>query len=160
MKCEHCGKKEATFYYKSNINGKVTEHRLCADCAKEMGYVNDLEKSFTNFSASMFGGFDDLFKPMSSLAGSFFEPFEAMNQSFGSIFPMLGGAAPAEQAAESGKSTGTSGNDLVSDEEHKKLDRERRINALRCEMRQAIEHENFERAAALRDQIHGLEKQD
>ena len=67
MKCEHCGKNEATFYYKSNINGKVTEHHLCADCAKEMGYVNDLEKSFTNFSASMFGGFDDLFKVSSAI---------------------------------------------------------------------------------------------
>ena len=26
MKCEHCGKNEATFYYKSNINGKVVSH--------------------------------------------------------------------------------------------------------------------------------------
>ena len=25
MKCERCGKNEATFYYKSSINGKVTE---------------------------------------------------------------------------------------------------------------------------------------
>ena len=32
MKCEHCGKNEATFYYKSNINGNVTEHHLCGDC--------------------------------------------------------------------------------------------------------------------------------
>lgn len=162
MKCEHCGNNEATFYYKSNINGKVTEHHLCGDCAKEMGYVNDLEKSFTNFSASMFGGFDDLFAPMHSLAGSFFEPFEDMNRRFESIFPMLGGAAasePAAPAAQSDKSASASGNDLVSDEEHKKLDRERQINALRCEMRQAVENENFERAAALRDQIHGLEKQ-
>lgn len=163
MKCEHCGKNEATFYYKSNINGQVTEQHLCSDCAKEMGYVSDLEKSFANFSASMFGGFDDLFSPVPALAGSFFEPFEAMNQRFERMFPMLGGtvAVPAaEQAAEQASpAQSASGNDLVSDEEHKRLDRERQINALRCEMRQAIETENFERAAALRDQIHGLEKQ-
>ena len=28
MKCQHCGKNEATFYYKSNINGAVTEQHL------------------------------------------------------------------------------------------------------------------------------------
>lgn len=161
MKCEHCGKNEATFYYKSNINGNVTEQHLCGDCAKELGYVNNLEKSFANFSASMFHGFDDLFAPMQSLTGSFFEPFEAMNKRFESMFPMLGGAleAPTEQTAQAAPARSTSGNDLVSDEEHQKLDRERQINALRCEMRQAVETENFERAAALRDQIHALEKQ-
>ena len=25
MKCQNCGKNEATFYYKSNINGRVME---------------------------------------------------------------------------------------------------------------------------------------
>lgn len=159
MKCEHCGKNEATFYYKSNINGQVTEQHLCGECAKAMGYVNDLEKSFANFSASMFGGFDDLFAPMPSLMGSFFEPFETMNKRMERVFPLLSGtvAAPAEQEAAP---RSASGNDLVSDEDHKKLDRERQINALRCEMRQAVETENFERAAALRDQIHSLEKQE
>ena len=28
MKCDRCGKNEATFYYKSNINGRVTETHL------------------------------------------------------------------------------------------------------------------------------------
>ena len=32
MKCERCGKNEATFYYKSSINGKVTELHLCPEC--------------------------------------------------------------------------------------------------------------------------------
>ena len=29
MKCQNCGKNEATFYYKSNINGRVMESHLC-----------------------------------------------------------------------------------------------------------------------------------
>lgn len=156
MKCEHCGNKEATFYYKSNLNGCVTEQHLCGDCAKEMGYVRDLEKSFANFSASMFGGFDDLFAPMPGLAGSFFEPFEAMNERFPRLFPALGAAQSAQDATAAPKES-VSGNDLVSEEEHRKLDRERRINALRCEMQQAIQTENFERAAVLRDELRGLE---
>ena len=33
MKCDRCGKNEATFHYKTNINGRVTEAHLCPDCA-------------------------------------------------------------------------------------------------------------------------------
>ena len=51
------------------------------------------------------------------------------------------------------------GNDLVSDAEHRQLDHERRLNALRAELQQAIAAENFEHAAQLRDQIHGMEKE-
>ena len=39
MKCDRCGKNDATFYYKSNINGRVTETHLCQDCARQMGYA-------------------------------------------------------------------------------------------------------------------------
>lgn len=157
MKCEHCGNQEATFYYKSNINGCVTEQHLCSDCAKEMGYVNDLEKSFAHFSAGMFGGMDDLFAPMPALVGSFFEPFEAMNDRFARLFPAPGAVQSEQAVVHSAVESSASGNDLVSDETHKQLDRERRINALRCEMQQAIQTENFERAAVLRDELRGLE---
>ena len=34
MKCEHCGKNEVTFVYRSNINGQVEEKHLCSDCAE------------------------------------------------------------------------------------------------------------------------------
>ena len=34
MRCDRCGKNEATFYYKSNINGKVTQIHLCPQCAE------------------------------------------------------------------------------------------------------------------------------
>lgn len=37
MRCDRCGKNEATFYYKSNINGKVTQVHLCPQCAEELG---------------------------------------------------------------------------------------------------------------------------
>ena len=37
MKCDRCGKNDATFYYKSNINGRVTETHLCQACARRMG---------------------------------------------------------------------------------------------------------------------------
>ena len=48
MKCQSCGKKEATVRYKENINGKKQEIFLCESCADKMGFVN----------------FSDLFTPM------------------------------------------------------------------------------------------------
>lgn len=57
MKCDRCGKNDATFYYKSNINGRVTETHLCQDCARQMGYAGPM--------ASRMGGWfdDDRFSP-------------------------------------------------------------------------------------------------
>ena len=43
MKCDRCGKNEATFHYKTNINGRVTEAHLCSDCARAMGYAGPVE---------------------------------------------------------------------------------------------------------------------
>ena len=42
MKCEHCGKNEVSFIYRSNMNGKVDEKHLCADCAEKLGYTQPL----------------------------------------------------------------------------------------------------------------------
>ena len=163
MKCQHCGKNEATFYYKSNINGTVTEQHLCADCARELGYADGMANAFSGFGSfnrSLFGGFDDLFAPMPALAGNFFEPFEAMDRQFARMFPQLGqrqrGSVPA--------GPGRTGAERVRQRSGVRrgapeADRERRMNALRTELNQAIQTENFERAAQLRDQIHGLESQ-
>ena len=164
MLCEHCGKKEATFYYKTNVNGDVNEQHLCCDCAKELGYLNDMETNFAGFhqfNQKLFPDFDEFFAPMPALAGNMFEPFNRIFSDMDRMFPELGSfteaipertaSAPAEHQACQVRS------DLVSDEEQRKLNQERRINALRCEMQNAIKTENFERAAALRDEIRGLE---
>ena len=52
MKCDRCGKNEATFHYKTNINGRVTEAHLCPDCARAMGYAGSM-------SGRMSSWFDD-----------------------------------------------------------------------------------------------------
>ena len=36
MKCQHCGKNEATIYYKSTVNGRTTEASVCQHCAEEL----------------------------------------------------------------------------------------------------------------------------
>ena len=36
MLCEKCGKNAATTYFRQTVNGKVTEYRLCDECAAQM----------------------------------------------------------------------------------------------------------------------------
>ncbi len=53
MICEKCGKRQATVYIKTNVNGIYTEKHLCAECAKEYGGdFSDL--STAGFFSSMF----------------------------------------------------------------------------------------------------------
>lgn len=52
MKCERCGQREASYFYKEIINGKETRANLCNECAsmKESGF---LESDF--FSGGLWG---------------------------------------------------------------------------------------------------------
>lgn len=40
MKCQSCGKKQATVRYIENINGVENEMHFCEDCAKNLGFSN------------------------------------------------------------------------------------------------------------------------
>ena len=99
MKCEHCGKNEATFFYKSSINGHVTQVHLCQDCAQAMGYTDSLRRSMRPMS--LFGG-DFFSRPFSLL-----EPFM---DSFGSRmlteFPEPGQPEVLEQPVREERSAG------------------------------------------------------
>ncbi len=163
MKCENCGKNEVSFVYRSNINGKVEEKHLCQECAQKLGYTQKIQDSYAGFQNLFRSSFSNIFAPMHALAGRNGASFFGDNFFGGSLLgdnlfddffamPALGcgtaeAAAPAQQE------------NLVSDEEQKKISHERELNALRAEMKQAVESENFERAAQLRDQIHAKEKE-
>lgn len=59
MLCQACGKKEATFHYTSNENGKITEMHLCHDCAKKNGYYDESIGNFDPFN--LFGSSEKMF---------------------------------------------------------------------------------------------------
>ena len=156
MKCENCGKNEVTFIYQSNINGKVEEKHLCSECAEKLGYTQRVaaysQRMMQNFFGnSMFGNsfFDDFFSPMPTLMGRMNRLLENPFDDFFTSMPALG-AAPAQQ--ENQKQ-----DDLVGQEDQNWFSYQRKLNALRMEMKKAVHEENFERAAQLRDEIHQLE---
>lgn len=159
MKCEHCGKNEVTFVYRSNWNGQVEEKHLCAECAGALGYTQRLAaqnrsmmQNFFGRSGLLGGSFlEDFFTPMPNLLGRMLEnPFD----DFFAEMPALGtapAAAPAEQTPKEEPQ------EPSHREEPGRFSRMREMNALRLEMKKAVHQENFERAAEIRDQLRRME---
>ena len=147
MRCDRCGKNEATFYYKSNINGKVTQVHLCPQCAEELGYTDSFR------SAGMTGGlFGDFFsRPFGMLEPFFSGLGSRMRTEFPEPVDVLGQARESTPAQED---TG----DLLPRDEQDALTRQRKRNALQTQLNLAVQEERFEEAAKLRDELKSLEK--
>ena len=143
MKCDRCGKNDATFYYKSNINGRVTETHLCSDCARAMGYTGSVQSRM----GSWFN--DDWFD----------RPFRMLEPFFGGFgsrmlteFPQPVDVLEQAQSAEPGRTE----EQLLPKEEAASLALERKRNALRTQLHNAVEEERYEDAARLRDELKSL----
>lgn len=172
MLCQKCKKNNATIHYRENINGKVTEYSLCADCAAELERdgVIKIENPFSNFMR------DDIFD-FASVLPSF---FTSLNHALGSgetkRCPVCGSTfndiartghigCPQcyetfadELAATVNQLHGTSKpQGRIPKRFGEKQNREAEINALKEEQKKAIEAQEFEKAAELRDKIKALE---
>ena len=143
MKCQNCGRNDATFFYRSNVNGRVTEQHLCADCARRLGYQQAMP-AMDLFDDDFFTRPFRLFEPLlgglgTRLLTEFPEPADVTCEARA--------AAAEPEKAEPG---------LVDGAEQERLQRERQRNALQTQMKTAIETENFEEAARLRDELKKL----
>ena len=127
MKCDRCGKNEATFHYKTNINGRVTEAHLCPDCARAMGYAGSVERRMSSW-------FDDDW---------FDRPFRMLEPFFGGFGSRM---LTENSAAE----------ELLPKDEAMSLALERRRNALETQLHNAVAEERYEDAARLRDELKAL----
>ena len=132
MRCDRCGKNEATFYYKSNINGKVTQVHLCHQCAEELGYTDSFR------SAGMTGGlFGDFFsRPFGMLEPFFSGLGSRMLTEFPEPVDVLGQARESTPAQED---TG----DLLPRDEQDALTRQRKRNALQTQLNLAVQEERW-----------------
>jgi len=165
MLCQKCNKNNATVHIKQNINGKVTEQYLCADCAREAG-IND---PFSVFSEDMFAPFT-LFNQIAQPAavpGAASEGrvcpacsmtlqrllsegrpgcdkcYEVFSDVFNESVRRIHGAAKHRGRTP----TGGGG---------KKADGRRELSELESRLAAAIEKQEYEQAAVLRDKIKEL----
>ncbi|MBR7149850.1 MAG: UvrB/UvrC motif-containing protein [Oscillospiraceae bacterium] len=137
MKCEHCGRAEATFHYHTSINGAVQQAHLCEGCARELGYQTDITMDF--------GGFSDLF---SMVSGDFFAPRTFAPARFTPAGQRMLQVLPREEEHEA---------PLLNEEEQRALRRQRECNALQLAINEALDAEDYEKAASLRDELRRLE---
>lgn len=176
MLCQKCKKNNASVYYKENINGKVTEYSLCPECAAELekNGIIKLEKPFERLGDSMFdfsplfsgflGGLDRALGGSSAaskepkkcpLCGSTFNDIARSGhigcpECYVTFEDEL--AATINQLHGSAKPTGR-----IPKRFGEKQNREQEIAKLKAEMKTAIETQEFERAAELRDKLKALE---
>ena len=169
--CQKCQAKPAVFSYEQTINGKKSECALCADCAAEWKRSHKLnEEAFFQMSEfSPFSGLDSLF-------GSLFTPAVAVQQA-GKKCPLCGATfADLKRSGKVGcaecyetfaselaptvrsihgtqKHTGRSPESLASETQKKK-----KLEALQKAMKAAVEAQEYEEAARLRDEIRALEQ--
>lgn len=166
MKCQKCGANNANTHVKTIINGEFKEYDLCSECAGKLGYTN------------MFAGMENDF---SNLLGSFFTNVlpartQATRCEFcGSTYPEIAKSGQvgcancytlfAEQLYPSirrihGNTTHcgkNSGRAAKAEAKPAEMTKEEKIRDLKAQQEQAVQEQNFERAAELRDQIKELE---
>ena len=147
MKCQKCGKNEVNFHYSSNINGCVTETHLCSQCAAESGY--DIEQMF-----EMGNVFESMLPVRGNLSG--FIPMAIPMIGANSLFPFT--RTPRRGMIGQGEQCTCGCGQKVINNSNVEVDEimslRRQLNA---EMREAVEKEEFEKAAELRDKIKALE---
>ena len=156
MKCTNCGKNNAVSHYRYEINGKVTEAHLCADCAREL----QPEREFAARSRELFGDMGSFFDaPLTGggLLRSFFgsDPFEGF---FGGPLSLFGAPRIEISFPDAGESAERPEQRAAQPLVDPELSKRREINALREQMRAAAESEDYETAARLRDKLRELEK--
>ncbi len=131
MLCDKCKQREANIHIRQSINGVTTERKLCSVCAKEEQGLMD--------AFSMDGFFNDLFATSLLKRGS---------GRMGTMFEFM----PQESA---GKNDRHNAEFMVYENslELPEIDlREKKgTGDLKAQLARAIEEENYERAAEIRD---------
>ena len=159
MLCQSCGKHEAVFHFKTNFNGNISEHHLCAECAAKTG-MSPYSGSGNGFFGSML---TDLFSTAprreSSAVCAFCGATERDIRRNGKVgcahcydtfAPLLDPYIRQihGNAAHTGKAPSGAGDAIRL---------KRQLEALKKELNAAVEAQAYEKAAELRDQIRELE---
>ena len=177
MLCQNCNKNEATTHIKRVVNGEAEEHHLCAECAKKLGYdhfLDDFSLSIPNFFSSFFhdtipalsragvehcdtcgSSFEDIVRSGMVGCADCYERF--YDRLLPSIQRIHGRAKHAGKTPHYTVEPDEKNKDAAA-EPAKPQTAEDKIAALQKEMQTAIDTQNFEQAAVLRDQIKALKE--
>jgi protein arginine kinase activator len=160
MRCDNCGKKEAAIHLTQIVNNEMSTYHLCESCAAEKG----LEGGTASASAPLADFIAQMGKAVAPVSGAGTCPscgltiadfkrtgrlgcdrcWTVFDSSLRGLVRKLHGGTQ-----HVGK--------VYLSADPSELDRTARVASLRRSLQRAVEEEDFERAAALRDQIRRLE---
>ena len=160
MLCQSCQQHQATTHIKTMVNGEFAEYMLCPECAKKMGYGNLFDNMGLDFSSFLGSFLDNGLPPRTSATrcsgcGASFADIartgkvgcaQCYQTFYDELLPSV--RKMHGNTLHTGKRAGGAGKEL------------RVINALdqaRAELKAAVEKQEFEKAAKLRDKIKELE---
>jgi len=164
--CDECGK-EATVFWKENVNGNVKEAHLCAECAEKKEIGKFFSESF--FHEDPFASlplFTGLFAPALHAAPSCPTCGESLDEiresgKFGcpdcyEFFREKIDFSPFIRKGYRGSRLGTVKTETGKTEE-KAPDPKDEIKTLKAKLKKAVAEEKYEEAAKYRDEIRKLE---
>ena len=178
MLCEVCKNNQATFHYRANENGKITETHMCHNCAKKAGLIEDSGKLFGSFGIndSFFQAGDAM---LSDILSGMFAPAEKKAVTEATVCPFCG--MRLSEFAKGGKAGcakcyGTFKNALSKaiNKLHGNTKHTGKIPAGRtftktkeqqkaeyeALMKKAVDEQEYEKAAEYRDKIKALDAQE
>lgn len=166
MLCQKCKSNEATTHVKSVVNGDYQEYMLCSECAKQMGYTNlftDINSDFNSMLGSFFSNalparsettrcsvcgstYHDIAKSGQVGCANCYEIF--LSQLMPSIRRIHGNTTHCGKQPENHSQP-----DKVEVE-----DNSSKLTDLKSQLDKAIQEQNFELCAKLRDEIKEMEE--
>lgn len=162
MKCQNCDA-EATIFYKEVVGGQLREIQLCEACAAEKGFHLVIEQSKLNIANQFIWMAENLYPESANKVGAVQCPGCGLRYSqfartgrlgcegcYGAFEVQLRQILRRVHGATRHKGKAPQAGDAAAG-------RRRDLLRLREELSRAIEREEFEQAARLRDQIRTLE---
>ena len=148
MLCDKCKKNVATYHSKTIINGVETNEHLCSECAKKAGV--DTSFDFGNFR--FFDMFDSPFIEDNDFGLGYLPSsiFDSDNDFYENRFSSKGILDDAMQSIKKGAKE--------FKEEESKIDPN--LKKLQEELKDAVDKEDYEKAAELKKKIEALKNKD
>ncbi len=174
MLCETCKKRTATVFYNENINGKTRSYSLCGECAaklREKGELQDITSMigsfadpFSSLQDDLFGGFFGIPTPLplstQKKCPSCESTYAQISKSGKVGCPQCYTTFREELSRLIASVHGTTSHKGDVPARHRaKKERDHRLQELKAELQTAIQNENYEHAATLRDEIRTLQEQ-
>ena len=169
MKCQKCGKYEATIKYSENVNGNKKSFNLCYDCYKNLKF-----SSFSNVFSPMLFDIPEFIeeKNRCDVCNSTFDDYantglfgcpncyNVFENKLDKIFLKIHGKNKHVYIKDKQDIKTESDGKQIFDENRKTaedMSKEQKINDLKNQIKKLIESENYEKAAIIRDEIKKIE---